>query len=290
MCETCGETLANPKLMNDHIKKVHNNEKATDAPLHICDHCGRSFTSKHTMDSHVRRNHGPKFLVCMLCEQWAKSCKMLQNHLQDAHGLKFEKWFAKDLYPCFECERKFECSSNLNKHLVDVHNCSLEHKCSDCNESFASSNILLSHKFDEHRYDPYEKAKTGIECKICGKWLKNERTLGIHTLQEHEKEKHTYKCQNCNYSTYEPGRLEKHDKAKHQDAKDFKCNLCDFVTNIMETLRRHVAVKHDENHGFKVCVKECDHCHKRFSNLTNLREHQFHKHNIFLPEEVLNDK
>ena len=113
-----------------------------------------------------------------------------------------------------------------------------------------------------HLFKPGYKAKkseTDVQCKICGKYLKNEKTLATHTLQEHEKEKHKYRCEQCDYSTYEPSRLKIHFNDVHRVAQDFKCIKCDYLTNTKKKLHQHEVTCHNINR-FNLKVYMCEYC------------------------------
>ena len=165
------------------------------------------------------------------------------------------------------------------------HSFTSDHQCSDCEKILVSSTLLTAHKMEVHLFKPGYKAKrseTDIECKICGQYLKNERTLATHTLQFHEKEKHKFRCDQCDYSTYESTNLRKHFNSLHRDAQDFKCIQCDYLTNSKKQLSRHEINRHNINR-FNVKVYKCDYCvdsKEMFQKKGGLGYHLLNVHNI----------
>ena len=167
----------------------------------------------------------------------------------------------------------------MSQHLIQA-----DYQCEDCESKLISSTLLMAHKMEVHMFKPGAKAKkaeTDVQCKICGKYLKNEKTLATHTLQDHEKDKHKHRCDKCDYSTYESYRLKKHVNTVHKAPKDFKCIQCDYVTNDKKNLYNHEVDQHQINRG-NLKVYTCDHCNngRMFRHIGSLGIHLLNVHNV----------
>ena len=131
---------------------------------------------------------------------------------------------------------------------------------------------------EPHQLNPLAPPPRGdFQCDVCKKFLKTERTLAIHKLQEHEKEKHKYKCEECDYTTFEPDRIRKHIGSMHRVQKDFKCTLCEFVTNAKTRLNQHMTKRHGSNF---TKIHNCPHCDHKDYNLSDFRKHILDAHNV----------
>ena len=262
VCETCGKIFNKLQPLIAHTKKMHGIDPTKDMSSNfICEKCGMGFGSNYNLQQHMKK-HTQKFHICVLCDKITTSKKLLQDHLSSIHNNSFSSRFAKDIYPCSECGEKYDSSSSLNIHLTVQHSFSADHQCPDCEKILVSNTLLTAHKMEVHLFKPGYKAKkseTDVQCKICGKYLKNEKTLATHTLQEHEKEKHKYRCEQCDYSTYEPSRLKIHFNDVHRVAQDFKCIKCDYLTNTKKKLHQHEVTCHNINR-FNLKVYMCEYC------------------------------
>ena len=284
VCETCGKNFHKLQPLVAHKKKMH----GIDPTKHIgsdfvCEKCGMTFGSNYDLKAHMRK-HTQSFHICVLCDKFTTSKKLLQDHHSSIHNISFSSRYAKDIYPCKECGQKYNSSWSLNNHLMAQHSFSADHQCQDCENVLVSSTLLTAHKMEVHLFKPGYKAKrseTDIECKICGQYLKNENSLAKHTLQEHEKEKHKFQCDQCDYSTYEASRLKKHFDGVHRDAQDFKCIECDFVTNCKRQTSKHEIYCHNINR-FNLKVFKCDYCDnkKMFAQKGDYEKHLLIVHNI----------
>ena len=234
VCETCGEIFDKLQPLLAHTKKIHGIDPTKDIGSDfVCEKCGMAFGSKYNLKQHMRY-HTQMFHICVLCDKITTSKKLVQEHLSSIHNISFSSRYAKDVYPCSECGEKYDSSSSLNIHLTVQHSFSADHQCPDCEKILVSNTLLTAHKMEVHLFKPGYKAKrseTDIQCKICDKYLKNEKTLATHTLQAHEKEKHEFRCDQCDYSTYDSYRLKIHVNDYHRDAQDFKCIKCDYLSN-----------------------------------------------------------
>lgn len=74
---------------------------------------------------------------------------------------------------------------------------------------------------------------TDLQCDICGKWMKNQKTLRKHK-QTHEKV--LLNCRHCDKVNFNARSLKKHIAVAHSTPKH-KCNLCDKSFTRLQVLR-----------------------------------------------------
>ena len=275
ICETCGEVFSNTKLLDKHNEKIH---KIQPEMNHICETCGAGHSTKVLLYQHVKIIHGQKCFICILCDQKATKMSHIKKHLSESHNVLFKSSLSKDIYPCETCQQRFESTSDLDAHFANEHKQIQNNRCEDCDKVLVSKTLLLAHKMEFHQFNPIAPLPRGeFQCNICKKFLKTEKTLATHTLQEHEKEKHKHKCEKCSYTTFEPDRLRKHINTVHRDQKDFKCTQCKYVTNAQTRLNQHMTRRHGSN---LTKVYKCPHCDHKEYRVTDFRIHLLNSHNV----------
>jgi DNA-directed RNA polymerase subunit RPC12/RpoP len=105
-----------------------------------------------------------------------------------------------------------------------------------------------------------------LPCNLCGKFLKNQRGLSMHTttshrcsycsgtftnLAEHTISQHEQeRCTGCSMRFASKEILQSHMKHSHQE----KCDLCEENFFSTESLEKHRSADHEE---------ECDRCGER---------------------------
>ena len=113
-----------------------------------------------------------------------------------------------------------------------------------------------------------------IICDICHKIMASIRTLTDHKRQYHSDTSKHYKCDQCDYHTFEQFRLKKH-KRTHDPTLRFQCDKCDISCSSKPNLRRHVKTVHE---GIKPAT--CSECGKSYEGKRSLAMHLLREHNI----------
>ena len=230
-CEICGKKVLE-KHMKMHIKR-HQSQG------HKCPICNHKFSKYSAVERHMKKHQ--LIFICSICEEVFTSKDKLINHLTEKHG--FED-LIKVIYPCPLCKVKHDSLKELNEHVHLEHKVTKEQACNKCDRLFCTKAILTMHMMEMHEFDPESESMSSnisiaaalrirevkvvedeismsrkVKCEECGKFVKSERVLADHTKQMHRKWTHTLFCGQCEWSTFEPYRLKKHMREKHDDFK-----------------------------------------------------------------------
>ena len=77
--------------------------------------------------------------------------------------------------------------------------------------------------------------------------------VGIGAGQNHLDDKMTFKCSQCEYTSFRAGPLRSHLKS-HSGQKRNKCNQCDYVSSQAGKLRRHLQMhSREKSHKCNQC-------------------------------------
>ena len=102
------------------------------------------------------------------------------------------------------------------------------------------------------------------KCEQCNKTFAHNKTLKVHVQQQHEKKKINYKggfvlwennelpckssdifsCEQCDYETGRKDSLKRHIKLVHENVKDekpIKCDKCDYTSPYPSNLKKHMT-------------------------------------------------
>ena len=123
----------------------------------------------------------------------------MERHIMVAHKNEGE-------YPCFFCEKRFSCKTNLKLH---------------------------------------ERTHTGERyfCNLCDKSFNMKLSLTCHQNKECVKQI-ALSCDKCDKSFKLKANLKQHQKVNCLDEKLFPCDLCDNIYLSQDNLTRH-KIKHD---------------------------------------------
>ena len=171
--------------------------------------------------------------------------------------------------------------------MVDKHDMKLEFPCNQCGKVLPSELILKHHKMEQHAFNPFKNdgeellnqqvvsVIKAFKCDICGKRLKSSRTLDMHKKQEHKTVPHNYRCNKCDYTSYEKGKLKNHTDEVHKK-EPTKCNLCEEYFESFSKCRAHKDAVHYNKTSLicTVCKKDCGNIQR------DLAEHMLDQHQI----------
>ena len=277
MCFICGKDV---KSLYSHMKHEHGDGpdkvncdichesiKATQLQAHknrkhqhfICTLCNKFFEYKQNLYSHYSKEHqvfcikGERF-ACHICKKTQETMDELISHLKEDHQIK-------DEHPCFKCELPFPTKTLLAIHLMNLHG----HKEKDAAIMLGTIKVVGENKIDNRKFS----------CEICLRKFSSEKSLSGHKKQFHEK--HDFKCDQCDFTTYENYRLKFHKMHKHEKGTRFPCDQCSYASNFRATLDRHVKEQHEKrfDHSCTVCGKE-------FMKKSVMAKHMLHKHDIVI--------
>merc|ERR1712059_52774 len=106
------------------------------------------------------------------------------------------------------------------------------------------SKMHLDEKFDDQRSIKVRSDNNLVTCPVCGKSLKNEKSLRAHTNRKHFNSRKTFVGHKCEELKKPTGR--------------YACEICGQAYHKKESLKSHMYKKHPERRS------ECESCGKKF--------------------------
>ena len=195
---------------------------------------------------------------CDLCNKLFNNSSKLSKHIIIMHEQSEE-------YPCKYCDKKFSIKGTLTRHVLAEHNESVSkpYPCKLCNESFLSSSRLLFHTRKYHDQN--------IKCDYCAKTFgklsdKKSHISNIHEGQSNHKEN---ECNECGKLFSGSHALTKHIRQVHLGVGLHNCDYCDKSYRIPKSLSDHIRKFHRQQSE----PVFCNVCNKQFSNSNNLQRH-----------------
>ncbi|MCI4387901.1 hypothetical protein PGIGA_G00079600 [Pangasianodon gigas] len=186
----------------------------------------------------------------------------------------------KRVYQCILCNKVFQNSSNLNRH-VRSHGDKL-FKCDECDKMFSRKESLKQHISYKHSKNESD-VEYRYKCKTCEKSFRVENALKFHNCRTDDK---TFQCELCSRFFSTNSNLSKH-KKKHGE-KLYACEVCNkmfYRKDVMQDhQRRHVMgsknMKREETEAngeegtkYRKEPSACPICGKVFSCRSNMNKH-----------------
>uniref|UniRef100_A0A4W5NKB7 PR/SET domain 15 n=1 Tax=Hucho hucho TaxID=62062 RepID=A0A4W5NKB7_9TELE len=143
----------------------------------------------------------------------------------------------KRVYKCTLCNKVFQNSSNLNRHIRS-HGDKL-FKCDECDKMFSRKESLKQHISYRHSKNELD-VEYRYKCNTCDKAFRVENALKFHNCRTNDK---TFQCEICSRFFSTNSNLSKH-KKKHRE-KLYTCEICSkmfYRKDVMQDhQRRHTA-------------------------------------------------
>ncbi|KAM3870626.1 zinc finger protein 592 [Diretmus argenteus] len=285
-CPECSSVFPQKQLLMQHFKSVHGGvfRAGADKPSKQSDRTGWCQESpsavpqlkghsplKHTdlprkkaaeQDSKPRVK--PTGWTCGECLQWFSERDAYVSHMKTNHGRSLKR------YPCRQCERSFNSTTSLRRHIRNDHDGKKLYTCWYCTDKktifptsvMLKNHISLMHGIKNPDLSLMHKAAIQESNPALGEGLISKRPA---TGPQEE-------GQDCAGSQDVPS-------AKRLKAQ-FRCSKCGFITEDSTQFRQHIPQhKTDEN------TPQCLHCGLCFTSLLSLNRHLFIVHRVKGPEE-----
>uniref|UniRef100_A0AAQ5X2G8 PR domain zinc finger protein 10 n=1 Tax=Amphiprion ocellaris TaxID=80972 RepID=A0AAQ5X2G8_AMPOC len=210
-------------------------------------------------------------------------------------------------WPCYECNRRFVSSEQLQQHL-NMHDDKLNSvsrsrgrgrgrgrkrfgtgrrpgrppkfirldppvdssgdKTTICLFLSPSQNAALQHLFIRKSFRPFK-------CPHCGKAFRDKDKLDQH-LRVHGRDAYAFSCHICSKSFMSDSAMEDH-LLVHTENRSYSCLLCPETFERLDLLKDHVGV-----HAVDGCFT-CPSCKKTFTDFIQVKKHirGFHSEKIF---------
>ncbi|XP_054744915.1 zinc finger protein 91-like [Anastrepha obliqua] len=265
----------NLKLMDDNRKRsgksshkqkikkcVPDAEVGSIDDKYFCSDCSLHFQRPGNYRIHMKKRHGMALepLTCSQCPRTFKTIFDLNFHINKHRPLS-----EKRIFPCPQCDRKFQTKGYVARHVKFVHEDIRPFICEECGEGTRTEATLREHMLTHTDLAPFE-------CEICKKGFKNRARLKKH-MDIHSTSKHI--CSECGLKLNSRVTLNLH-MLVHSDVMRHKCDYCGRAFKRAKTLKNHLIL----HSGLK--PYSCDFCDKTFADGANCRTHKRKSH----PEEL----
>ena len=198
-CSICSETLANPLLLKDHVKSIHN--------LFLCKHCGEHTESAQALRLHCTKKHWKEYNddADHICEQCGKVCKgmlTLKRHVKKMHSNQ-----PQVSVTCHICNKMLNSAHYLKRHIAAVHEKIKNYCCEICGKGFSSSAHLQEHVGIHDNIKRYT-------CETCGEGFIHRASFKRHTIKHLGNQ--LFPCSICHRKFDTPCYLKNHVKRVHR--------------------------------------------------------------------------
>ncbi|XP_030374666.1 zinc finger protein 493-like [Scaptodrosophila lebanonensis] len=286
-CEYCENRFYKSHLLQLHIRTTHEGAESTSSRAlyershsgecsYKCQYCEKKFINISQQKRHEIVHTVERPYKCDWCDvsfkynhhlkRHQQSCKNKRAFTKDNHNLDKrkeevlnnieencvtsqmpEKLYDELLYKCFHCERRFNTSSNRNKHHR-VHSGERPFKCDLCDVSFKLNHHLRAHKQSLEHQKKISMSADNIEdeessrkyndhfCDQCGKHFKGRSNYRQHVLRHLRTP--PYKCQYCEKRFHSCSNRAAHHRV-HTGERPYKCELCDVAFKSSHHLKSH---------------------------------------------------
>uniref|UniRef100_A0A8C8J064 PR domain zinc finger protein 15 n=1 Tax=Oncorhynchus tshawytscha TaxID=74940 RepID=A0A8C8J064_ONCTS len=238
-------------------------------------------TPSHALKRFLRQGGDHKRLYkCTLCNKVFQNSSNLNRHIR-SHGDK--------LFKCDECDKMFSRKESLKQHISYKHSknepdVEYRYKCNTCDKAFRLENAL---EFHNCRTDD----KT-FQCEICSRFFSTNSNLSKHKKKHGEK---LYACEICSKMFYRKDVMQDHQKrhthlkreeleANGEEGTKYRkepsaCPICGKVFSCRSNMNKHLLTHGDKKYT-------CEICGRKFFRVDVLRDHiHVHFKDIALMDE-----
>lgn len=197
-------------------------------PRHVCDHCGKGFVTMAKFHCH-KLSHTIGTFPCVKCDASFVTKSRLNNHVKRNHSLN------TNLFRCPHCHDRFGSYRDRQRHIIEIHDITVDYKCPLCPAVFKMGNYVTKHITRVH------VQKKSHSCTDCAASFVTAKELQDHMIK-HTGEK-TFQCNFCVKAYARRKTLIEHLRIHYNDRR-FVCSHCNkaFIQNC--SLKQHIRVHH----------------------------------------------
>ncbi|XP_069758850.1 zinc finger protein 592 isoform X2 [Narcine bancroftii] len=278
-CPECSLVYMHKQLMMEHFKDVHNiaepTEKTPASPSWgtSCGQTPEASTAYSTAnglnddrkDEATLQNSERQSKVkrpgwtCGECLQCFPERELYVSHMKRSHGKSMKR------YPCRQCDRSFNSSRSLRKHIrVNHDGVKRTYTCWYCTDEkhfFAKrfmleKHINLMHGIRNPDFNQMAKAvhtNSAAKVDLPGKRLASDseaaEPLSSSTIASFSKKLKValfkqYRCSKCGYMTKSQPDFQEHIPQHKTDGSTFQCSQCGLCYTSALSLNRHLYIVH----------------------------------------------
>ncbi|XP_063305499.1 zinc finger protein 592 [Pelobates fuscus] len=288
-CPECQLAYMQKQLLVQHLKNVHGLPKASEdaaAAQKKSDTTektedsslpgksggkaeGSSSSKKETGSSESQQNVKLSGWTCGECSEWILDRETYIFHMKKSHGKCMKR------YPCRQCERSFNSTASLRRHVRNNHDTKADYSCCYCTEKpkFAKPSLLANHILLMH----------GIKNPELSQVTKNAKIPPDTPTQSGGKEQTTGTKRANKKAQGESGEKGSPDAKKLKTV--YKCAKCGFTTDTSTEFLEHIPQHKTDN-----STRQCVHCGLCYTSQISLNRHLFIVHKVKEDEEEENDQ
>ncbi|CAN7998151.1 unnamed protein product [Ixodes pacificus] len=261
-CTECSKHFVADGLLRIHMRVYHG------GPLH-CKLCSTKVRSERELEKHMQAEHADRAPHrCCHCDS-----PFFNAELRTAHELKCPvARQQKKMVACQLCDFSTSEANEMCQHIQDVHAEKVIYTCEPCGNLSLDYSLhqehLKSHKPGAPQAVPAGRLpKAPVQCPLCKKEFKNNRTLKEHIKRHPNTVRHV--CERCGEGiTTNVGLIKHMNQHNRQAARKYKCLFCSKCFQTSFSVSRHMRNIHlfDHEHG-------CDLCPHKFATVKEKTEH-----------------
>ncbi|KAI5706492.1 hypothetical protein M8J75_008637 [Diaphorina citri] len=280
-CRPCDKSYARKQDIFKHMRNVHNKHIVNpnhykkklilDFPEYTtktreifkCEICEKHHLTAESLTNHMSTTHEKivnsndlvvqieQIFGCTLCDtDYFSSLEELKIHCQDEHN------FSSHIYLCPQCNHHFFYSSNMMKHLKEMH----------ANLNWTTRDLLKT--IVSKGNDKVSRLQTGAlvyTCNFCPKKFKVQAYIESHLETTH----------NTNKKEYTLSKVKLVDRVrKESNIESLICDQCNQTFSNRSSLAHHI----EEHMAVNWSSLECQHCKELFDNMNAMWSHMFTMH------------
>lgn len=213
-CSQCNTMLPDFDAFRDHVRGHLARGELKNL---VCFHCGVSFTDQSEYELHVVSHfliNATEYACTFGCDKQFDSSDTLQKHLFDVH--------AQNVWKCSICSELFDSKVGIQIHFAMAHaNTEKSLRCSACGDSFDSDADFKSHVRAQHAF---MFSPSNLQCSLCRHVCASELEMHFH-LASHSRQ---YRCTMCPETFHVEFLLDRHMQTHHCLTDNINNNMFDF--------------------------------------------------------------
>ncbi|XP_038873480.1 zinc finger protein 592 isoform X2 [Salvelinus namaycush] len=250
---SCETVFKKKQLLLQHF---YQNAKKRATCVFKCPECTSIFTQKQPLMQHFKGVHGGIFKEEV--EKSTKPPEMTAQHQDVTSGFHQPKSLKS--YPCRQCERSFNSSTSLRRHIRNDHdgkkNTFTCWYCTDERTTFTTNIMLKNHislmhgiknpDFSLLKSAPLDSSKALGEGPVSKRpAVESEGQEGAALEGSPAKRlKHQFRCSKCGFTTEDGTQFQKHIPQHKTDENTPQCLHCGLCFASQLSLNRHLFIVH----------------------------------------------
>ncbi|KAJ6649422.1 Zinc finger protein [Pseudolycoriella hygida] len=237
LCNQCNDSMPDFESFRNHLKN-HLNQ---GVGRFVCQHCGINLTNQADYDRHIASHFlitSSEYFCNFSCNKAFQKSDDLQKHLFEIH--------AQSLFKCGICSDLFDTKVAIQVHFAVAHSNEVKiYRCSACMEVFKSESDFKHHVKTRH------VVSGAVQCVFCRTVCASELEMHFH-LAAHARQ---FRCPACPESFHVEFLLDRHMQTHHSQkdqSYQYKVGSVATANNNNNILDYHYAnVGGNKNHyGF----------------------------------------